>query len=106
MSKNLKEIQAEIETVKQEIMALGIMRPGSISLQTRQNGKQYYQLSYTFQKKGRTEYIRPEFKEQVDLQNEQFRKFKALSDALIQLNIDYSRLEMELGKQPLEGTRK
>jgi hypothetical protein len=52
-----KQIQRRIAKIKQALAALGDMRPGSLSVQTRSWGGQYHQLSYTHLGKGHTQYI-------------------------------------------------
>ena len=58
--KSEKTISAQIGAVKSAIVALGDMRPGHLSFQRRVNGKNprcYAQLSYTFKKQSRTDYV-------------------------------------------------
>ena len=59
----LETLDAQIRQTQQALAALGPMRPGPLSRQYRrpqQRHGAYYQLSYTFQMRSRTEYVRPQ----------------------------------------------
>jgi len=56
-----KQIERKIEKIKNALMELGDMRPGSLTVQTRSWGGEYHQLSYTHLGKGRTEYVHQEW---------------------------------------------
>ena len=61
--KSEKVLAARIDAAKRAIAALGDMRPGHLSVQQRASGRNrrgYAQLSYTFQKRSRTDYVQPE----------------------------------------------
>lgn len=78
--KSEKTISAQIGAVKSAIVALGDMRPGHLSLQRRANGRNprcYAQLSYTFKKQGRTDYVQPDDVDRVKAEIENYRKFKS-----------------------------
>lgn len=61
-------LERKIEKVKQDLMKLGDMRPGSISVQTRKWGGEYGQLSYTHRGKGHTEYVPEKRRKEVERQ--------------------------------------
>ena len=59
--KNTGEPDKQIQAIKEELMAIGPMRPGTLTQQYRDPGQHagaYYQLSYTHKMKSRTEYVR------------------------------------------------
>ncbi len=59
-SKILKILDGQIHALQGQLAALGPMRPGTLTRQYRQPQKQkgpYYQLSYTYQMKSRTQYV-------------------------------------------------
>ena len=63
MSTQRKRIEEQIERIKQELLALGPMRPGSITRQYRlpkEKKTPFYQISYTHQTRSHSEYVRPE----------------------------------------------
>ena len=58
--KRLAQIEKRIEKIKAELIALGPLRPGSLTRQYKDPQAQsgpYYQLSYTRDMKSRTDYI-------------------------------------------------
>lgn len=74
----IKEIERRIEKIKQDLAKIGDMRPGSLSVQRRSWGGQYFQLSYTHQGKGHTQYVPPEHRKVVDRQLANYRKFRTV----------------------------
>ena len=83
--KSEKVLAARIDAAKRAIAALGDMRPGHLSVQQRASGKNrrgYAQLSYTFQKRSRTDYVQPEDVERVRSEIANYRKFKELCERL------------------------
>lgn len=102
MHKKLAEIEKQIKQLKEELQLIGEMRPGSLTQQY-QNRKEkkggYYQISYTYQMKSRTEYVRPEFVEDLRGQVESFKRFKSLIQQWTDLAIEHSHLKMALAKK-------
>jgi len=102
MHKKLALIERKILNVKKNLQLIGEMRPGSLTLQY-QNRKEkkggYYQLSYTYQMKSRTEYVRPEFVEELRCQIDNFKQFKTMVQQWTDLAIEHSRLKIELAKK-------
>lgn len=99
MEKKLESLDKRIEQIKAELSEIGEMRPGSLSRQNRGVSGTYYQLSYTHMGKGRTEYIRPEFAPQIKKQIANYRRFKKLIDKWINLEIERSKIKMEIEKK-------
>ena len=102
--KNGKGIAARIDAAKKAISELGDMRPGHLSLQKRASGRnvrEYAQLSYTFQKRSRTDYVQPEDLERIKAEVENYRKFKDLCERLVALSIKESKRKTA---QRLKGT--
>lgn len=100
--KSEKTISAQICAVKSAIAALGDMRPGHLSLQRRASGKNircYAQLSYTFKKRSRTDYVQPDDVDRVKAEVENYRKFKSLCERLVELSIEASKLKSEKRKR-------
>lgn len=86
-------ITRQIERIKAELMTLDDMRPGSLSLQSRSWGGQYWQLSYTHRGKGHTEYVREEKREQVQRQVANYRRFRELTKEWVDLAIEQCKLK-------------
>lgn len=95
----IARIESGIAKIKQKILDLGDMRPGSLSKQMRRAKKKYgayWQLSYTHMGKGRTKYIRPEVLKQIKKEVANYKRYRNLSDQLVKLSIEKSRLKMEI----------
>lgn len=57
MSEKIDDLRSRISGIKQEMLEMGDLCPGSLSRQTRSWGKKYWQLSYTHRGRGHTEYV-------------------------------------------------
>lgn len=82
------------DAAKKAILELGDMRPGHLSSQKRASGRnvrEYTQLSYTFQKRSRTDYVQPEDLERIKAEVENYKKFKELCERLVALSIEESK---------------
>ncbi len=91
-----KSIENRINEVKNEIQSLEVIRPGKLSKQKRGTKKGTYNyLSYTFQNKGATDYIKEKFVEKINNETNAYQRFKELSDEWIELSIKLSTLEMK-----------
>jgi hypothetical protein len=102
MQKKLDRIAKSIEKVKNELLQIGEMRPGSITMQYQNPAEKrggYYQISYTHKMKSRTEYVRPEFVEDLKAQADNFKRFKTLTQKWADLAIEYSQLKMDIAKR-------
>ena len=87
-------IEKRINAVKRKMHELGPMRPGSLSRQAHKaggGGAAYYQASYTFRRRGFTDYVRAEDYPRVKKETENFRRFKELCDELVELSIRWSK---------------
>ena len=89
----VKEIERRIEKIKQALAALGDLRPGSLSVQTRSWGGQYRQLSYTHLGKGHTKYIPQERTKEVKRQLANYRQFRDLTQEWVTLAIELCKLK-------------
>lgn len=97
--RKLKSIEARIKSIKKELQRIGDMRPGSLTQQCRGGKGTYFQLSYTHQMTGHTEYVRPELAHWIRRQIEEYRRFKQLVDEWVDLAIKHSQLETALAKK-------
>jgi hypothetical protein len=101
MHKKLVQIEERIAKIKEELQTIGEMRPGSLTRQY-QNRKEkkggYYQLSYTYRMKSRTEYVRAEFVQDIRQQVLTFRRFRKLVQRWTDLAIEHSRLKIQIAK--------
>ena len=93
------QIEKKIEKIKQQLVTIQQMRPGSLTRQYR-NPKDkigsYYQISYTHKMKSRTEYVRPEFVDTIKEQISEYKRFRELVDQWVELSIEHSKMQMKI----------
>jgi len=97
MSTQLKRKEAQIERIKQTLLSLGPMRPGSITRQYRlpkERQRPFYQISYTHRMRGRSEYVRPENLAALRKETANFRRFKKLVDRWVALALAVSQIRV------------
>ena len=102
MQKRITQIQRRIEKIKQLLLDIGEMRPGSLTMQYQKPKEKkggFYQISYTYKMRSKTEYVRPEFVKDLKGQIANFKKFKNLMQEWIDLAIENSRLKMKIAKE-------
>ncbi|MEI9479813.1 MAG: DUF6788 family protein [Deltaproteobacteria bacterium] len=104
MDRTLKKIEKKIEKIKKELMEIGEMRPGSLTLQYRKSKSKdkqlgFYQVSYTHKMKSKTEYVRPQHVENMKTQIKTYKKFKKLVETWIDLSIEHSRRTIDLANR-------
>jgi len=102
MHKKLESIEKKIGGVKEELMAIGEMRPGSLTYQYQRPKEKkggFYQISYTYRMKSKTEYVKPEFVQALRGQIATFKRFKKLMQQWVDLAIQYSKIKITLAKE-------
>ena len=102
MSTQLRRTEERIERVKRELLALGPMRPGSITRQyrlPREKKRPFYQISYTHHMRGRSEYVRTEDLATLRKETTTFKRFKALIDRWVGLALIASQLRVRQAKR-------
>lgn len=106
------QLEAKIATLKQELMRLGDLRPGTLSAQYNVCGKArcackadpprkhgpYYQVSFTWQGRSRTHFVRREDVATVRRQLRTYARLRALAEAWIAAGLELSPLR--LGASP------
>lgn len=107
-------LEEKIQEIKTRLMALGAMRPGSLSQQYNVCGKPgcrckdpknpkrhgpYYQLSYVHQGKSTTQFIRPELRATVRTQISTFKKFRKLTDQWVDLALTVAKLKLDTARR-------
>ena len=104
--KRIRQIEQRIARIKEALGQIGPMRPGSLTRQYKDPKNKtgaYWQISYTRRMKSRTEYVREEWLEEIRRQIATHKRFKRLIDLWIDLDIERSRLTMNI-EQP-RGTK-
>lgn len=109
MSARRQWLEAKIEKIKQELAALGDLRPGKLSRQYNVCGNPacrckgdppqkhgpYYQLSFTRNGRGTTQFVRKEDLAIVRAQLRNYRRREKLIDRWTGLAMDLSRLKLQ-----------
>jgi len=108
--KSLKKIDERIQRVKDQLLALGPMRPGTLTRQYRKPRPRqgaFWQISYTHHMKSRSEYARPNEVATVRQEIAQFRRFKKLTADWVELALERSqrRTQLARGRSNLEPRR-
>jgi len=78
-------IERRIKAIKEELMDLDEMRPGSLTVQKRSWGGEYYQLSFSHKGKGRTQYVKEDNVETVKNQIANYKRFRELTKEWVDL---------------------
>lgn len=97
MSTQLERVDEQIEALKRAMLALGPMRPGSLTKQYRDpkaRQRPFYQISYTYRMRGSSEYVRKQNLSALPKETANFRRFKKLIDRWIELALKASRLRV------------
>jgi hypothetical protein len=100
--KKLKQLENQIQEIKDELWEIGQMRPGSLTVQYKDPKEKkgpYYQLSYTHKMRSRTQYVRVEFVDEIRQQIEVYKRFKKLIENWIDLAIEHCQIRMKEAKR-------
>jgi hypothetical protein len=99
MQRKSKDLDKEIDGLKKQLLEIGPMRPGSLSKQCRHTKKgaygEYWQLSYTFNKLGHTEYIPGPAVKAVQAEVKNYQAFRKVIDKIIDLSIKASQERLQ-----------
>ena len=83
MKKDAPNAEEKVRAIKEQIVALGPMRPGKLSVQYHkpiEKAQAFYQISYTIQKRSRSDYVREADLERVKAELENYQTFKRLCE--------------------------
>lgn len=97
MSTQRKRTEEQIEGIKRDLLALGPLRPGSITRQYRlpkERERPFYQISYTHHMRSRSEYVRPEHLAALRKETANFKRFRKLIDRWVDLALKASQLRV------------
>lgn len=109
-AQSVQKLQKKITAIKDQLLRLDRMRPGSISRQYNVCGKPgcrckdpenpkrhgpYCQLNYVFRGKKKSQFIRAEFVASVNAELANFKKFRRLTDLWISLALELADLELK-----------
>ena len=105
---NTTHLEAQIRRIKQELVDLGPMRPGSLSEQYNVCGTPgcrckdpkkpekhgpYYHLNYTWRGKARTEFVKADAVAAVREQLLTYKRYRALCDEWVETSLELARLQ-------------
>lgn len=100
--KQSQSLQQRIQSLQRQLAQLGPLRPGCLSRQYRKPKEKsgaYYQLSYTYQMKSKTEYIPAPLVPQIQQEVAEYRRYRELTAQWIELSLELSRLKLKHWKQ-------
>ena len=92
--KTLEICDRQIQSIKDQLAALGPLRPGSLTRQYRQPRRRqgaYYQISYTLRMRSHTDYVRPSEVAQLRQEIVAYRRFRQLTARWVQVALRRSR---------------
>lgn len=109
MSRRSSTLENRIEKIKREIAALGPLRPGTLSQQFNVCGKPgcrcktnppqkhgpYYQLSFTWQGRSSTHFVRRDHLQAVEEQLRNYKKLRELVETWATLGMELSQLQLQ-----------
>ena len=112
-------IENRIQKIKQQIAAIGEIRPGALSQQYNVCGNPtcrckadppikhgpYYQISFTWKGRSQSQFIRDDDVDQARQQLENYRHLRDLTEEWVTLAVDLSRLRT-LQRRVLEKKKK
>jgi hypothetical protein len=105
-----ERIEQQIQKIKEQLVKLGRMRPGSLSRQYSVCGKvgcacadptkpkkhgPFYQLSYAHKGKSSTRFVRPPYVPQIRAELANYKRFRKLTEDWLALEITLSQLRLE-----------
>ena len=98
---SLKNVEKRMAELTRQLMEIGDMRPGTLSVQYRKPDEKkspFNQISYTHKGKSRSEYVRAENLPAVRREIKAYKRFKTLVEELVTLSIEASRLRCKAPK--------
>ncbi len=99
--KRIQQIEQKVVRIKETLGKIGPMRPGSLTRQYRDPENStgaYWQISYTRDRKGRSEYIRRDWVVEIRKQIATHKRFRQMVDQWVDLSIEHSKLTMQIAK--------
>lgn len=100
--KRLSRIEKRIEKIKEALVEIGPMRPGSLSRQYKDpkaRSGPYWQISYTRNMRSHTEYVRQDCVAVVRKEIAAYKRFRKLMEEWIELSIEDSKSRMKVDKK-------
>ena len=106
--KKIQKLEDKIKKLKQSIVGLGSLRPGSVTQQIAggpgRKPRKYWQISYTYKMRSRTDYLRDDLAEAVKKETLEYKKFRKIVDEIIDLSIQLSKEKIEIAKKSFDSS--
>lgn len=105
--KRLGQIERRIERIKDALLKIGPMRPGSLTRQYKEpktKSGPYWQISYTRNMRSKSDYVRSDCVAEIRNEISAYKRFKKLMDEWIDLGIEASKLRMKIDKKTAGST--
>jgi hypothetical protein len=109
-----RPIELRIKRIKRELMKLGPMRPGALSMQyaackkpgcacvdpvkPKKHGP-FYQLSYSHLGKSTTRFVRPNYAGQIKKELAAYKRFRELTQEWVTQELALSQLRLDLARR-------
>lgn len=108
MSIKEEKTTRRINEIKKLIQEIGPMMPGHLSQQQRKDANDkmygsYWKLGYTHKMKSRSHYVPDELVKTIRAQNDEFKKFKKLTEEWINLALTVAEKELADAKKKLKN---
>lgn len=100
--KRLVQIERRIERIKDVLLKIGPIRPGSLTRQYKEpktHSGPYWQISYTRNMRSKSDYVRSDCVAEIRKEISAYKRFKKLMDEWIDLGIEASKLRMKIKKK-------
>ena len=97
--KKINEIDERIKCIKKELASIENMRPGVLTKQYKYPKEKkggYYQISYTYKMKSKTDYVRKKHCEKLNEEIEKYKTFSMLTKEWVDLALEKSKLKIKL----------
>ena len=103
---NEARAEARIRALKDRIARLGPMRPGLLTVQYKDPARRrgaYRQISYTFQRRSRSDYVRPDDLPRIRAELKNYARFKQLCERLVAESLGLSKLRSSASRNSATG---
>ena len=112
MSTKIEAMQGRIQRIKEDLLELGEMRPGTLSKQYNVCGKKgcrckdarnpqkhgpYYQLSFSHKGRSRTQFVKKQALGEVRFQLKNYATFRKLTETWVALSIELAAAKSKRG---------
>lgn len=106
-NKKIQKLEDKILKLKQSVAGLGSLRPGSVTQQIaggpNRKPRKYWQISYTYKMRSRTDYLRDDLVDAVKNETLEYKKLKKIFDEIIELSIQLSKEKIEIAKKQTDS---